>query len=144
MKWLGALARRRKKRDGINPKRDDELFQRMESTIAGKGLYLQKNLSLILLAREVGTNRTYVSSILKARGWTFSSYIGSFRVQLLIKILSAPGGTGLDAGTVADMCGFTSERTMNYYLGCTMGLTFSQFRRRCLLLSRAETERNSP
>ena len=126
--------RKEEKPDAAQLRREDELFQRIERRIVRKELYRQKHLSLYILAKEVGTNRTYVSNILKHKGLTFSAYMGSFRVLKVIQLLSEPSGDNLDAGAVANRCGFMSERTMNYYLTVSLGMTFTMLRRRIVLL----------
>lgn len=125
---------REEKPDAAQLKREEELLQRMERRLLRKELYRQKHLSMVMLAREVGTNRTYVSSALKHRGLTFSSYIGSFRVMKVVQLLSDPACANIDAGEAAELCGFMSERTMNYYLTVSLGVTFTLLRRRCLLM----------
>ena len=116
-------------------KREEELFIRMDRIIASERLYLNKNLSMAIMAREVGTNRTYLSAVLRNRDFTFSSYLGSFRVQRVLQLLADPALTGADAADIAEMSGFMSERTMNYYLNSTMGVSFSSIRRRTELMT---------
>ncbi len=122
------------KSDPARIRRDDELFQRMERIIAARGLYRRKNLSLAILVREVGTNRTYISAALARKGLNFASYIGSFRVQRVLQLLADPACSNMDAGEIAELCGFMSDRTMNYYLNATLGLSFSTIRRRTALM----------
>ena len=116
-------------------KKEDEIFQRMERVVASKRLYAQRNLSLDMLAREVGYNRSYISSTLRHRGFTFSTYIDTFRVQRLIQLLSDPGCSALEALELAERCGFLNDRAMNYHLNSIMGISFSFLRRRSLLMN---------
>ena len=143
--FLKSLFRRREEKpDAAQLRREEELLQKIERRIARKELYRQKHLSLVMLAREVGTNRTYVSLLLKHRGLTFSSYIGSFRVMKVVQLLSDPASANIDAGEAAEMCGFMSERTMNYYLTVSLGITFTLLRRRCTLMREYEKGEELP
>ena len=51
------------------------------------------------------------------------------------QLLADPAFTGVDAADIAEMSGFMSDRTMNYYLTATMGVTFSSIRRRTELMA---------
>ncbi len=135
LKHIFAPKPERQKSDPERARREEELFLRMDRIIASEGLYLNKNLSLAMIAREVGTNRTYLSAVLRNRDFTFSSYLGSFRVQRVLQLLADPAFTGVDAADIAEMSGFMSDRTMNYYLTATMGVTFSSIRRRTELMA---------
>ena len=87
LKHIFAPKPERQKSDPERARREEELFLRMDRIIASEGLYLNKNLSLAMIAREVGTNRTYLSAVLRNRDFTFSSYLGSFRVQRVLQLL---------------------------------------------------------
>ena len=50
-----------RKRQGVS---FEELFSRMEEVIVKKELYLESSFSRTRLAREVGSNRTYVTKAL--------------------------------------------------------------------------------
>ena len=101
--------------------------------VCGK-LFCRKSLSMDLLSRELCTNRTYVSGALRSRGFTFSDYVNSFRVQYLVKLLGSTSEQSLPAEVIADMCGFMSVRTLNYYVRKTYGISFSVLRRRVKLM----------
>lgn len=110
--------------------KDEELFDLMERTISSKGLYMDKSLSADTLARELGTNRLYLNRMLHNRGLRFTSYINTFRLQKAIQLLSLPENAGITIDEVALRSGFTSDRTMNYYVLKMMGVTAVVLKRR--------------
>ncbi|MBO4571590.1 MAG: hypothetical protein J5699_06670 [Bacteroidales bacterium] len=135
--WLKGL-QKPVKPDSAGLKREEALFRKMEYLLAFEGLYKQKHLSMVMLTKEAGSNRSYVSSALRHRGLSFSCYIGSLRVQRLMQIVSDEKYDSADASEVAEMCGFMSERAMNYYLNSILGISFTVLRRRAMLLREGE------
>ena len=129
---------KREKTDAAAMKKEEELFRKMEYLVAFEGLYKKKHLSMIMLSREAGSNRSYVSAALRHKGLNFSCYLGSLRVQKVMQLLADEEFANMEAGRVADLCGFTSERTMNYYLNRMLGMTFTALRRRAVLLREGE------
>lgn len=129
---LGRLGGRSRRRPAtsLECKREEVLFQKMEDVITASRLYCRKSLSVELLAKELTTNRTYVSRVLRHRGFTFSSYINGYRIQYAIVLLCNDSNASLSAEVIADMCGFMSERTLNYYIRKNFGISFSILRKR--------------
>jgi len=68
----------------------DELFDKMEKVIVQKQLFLDCGYRITDLAREVGTNRTYITRILKERGLNYVTYLNSFRIQYAMLLMSDP------------------------------------------------------
>lgn len=68
-------------------KEDLSLFDRLEKKMTEKKLYLQKDLSLDVLADQLNTNRTYLSDCIKnGCGKTYSNYISDLRLHAAIKL----------------------------------------------------------
>jgi len=123
------------KREKVNY---DKLMKVIEDNVRTKKSYLDKNYSLIMLANDVGSNRTYVSKALKNRGMSFSLYINSFRIQYAMALMGRDESSSLTVGQIASMSGFTNERTMNYYLSKSVGITAVMFRARMLDLKKQQ------
>ena len=102
-----------------------------------KSLFLDRNLSLELLSREVGTNRLYLSRALAASGG-FSRYINGIRVQYAAGLMASDEGQGLRISEIAEKSGFLSERVMNYYLVKHCGITAREMRRSVLASCQAK------
>lgn len=114
------------RRGGIT---DEELLCRMRNSMETKRLYLDRNYSIVKLATEIGSNRSYVTRALSSQGMTFHDFVNSFRIGYAIELLGEPRNAALSVEEIALSCGFASERTMNYYLRRNMGLTISSLRR---------------
>ncbi len=88
-----------------------EIADRADRVMEEKSLYLNPNLTLEQLAREVWSNRTYVSRALRLRrGVSFREYVCRFRMQYARKLGNRMGYGRSD---LAVRCGFNSVRAFN-------------------------------
>jgi len=110
----------------------DELFDKMEKVIVQKQLFLDCGYRITDLAREVGTNRTYITRILKERGLNYVTYLNSFRIQYAMLLMSDPENRKVRLADIAERSGFASDRAMNRYLVRRIGVTAAVFRKRAL------------
>ncbi|MDD2595233.1 MAG: helix-turn-helix domain-containing protein [Bacteroidales bacterium] len=106
------------------------LFKRMEMVMTQKQLFLNNSLTINKFAREVGTNRTYITRILSSKGFNFKTYINSFRIQYAIELLSKKRDERPYVPDIAEQSGFASARSMNYYMVKTIGVTAYTFIKR--------------
>ncbi|NLX41606.1 MAG: AraC family transcriptional regulator [Bacteroidales bacterium] len=118
-----------RKRQGVS---FEDLFSRMKEVIVKKELYLDSNFSRTLLAREVGSNRTYVTKALNAHGVGFYDYLNRYRLERAKQILSQKENSTMLMEEVACGSGFSSVRKMNYCMVQSEGITASQYRKRLL------------
>lgn len=74
------------------PNPTEELFRAAEQKVSSEKLFLQKELSLELLARELGTNRSYLSSCVNTcSGGNFNQWINNYRIAYVLeRIDTAP------------------------------------------------------
>ena len=74
--------------------------------------YTDSNLNITMLARMVGTNRTYLSMyISKTMHTSFYEYINQYRLRYVINLMKT-GDPSLKLETIATMSGFISGRAM--------------------------------
>lgn len=91
------------------PPLGDEMVTRMKTLFDDEKVYLEPKLSLTDLARQMGTNRTYLSQhINKTYGQTFYEFVNSFRIVHSEHLLAE---TDYNLETVAEMSGFNSLST---------------------------------
>ena len=109
---------------------NEELYRAIVRLMTQRKLYLDKNCSRAMLARELMTNRTYVSRALNAKGMTYAQFVNSFRVQHAIGLLSRPEHAATPLGDIAEMSGFSCVELMNRYLKKSAGLTARALRNR--------------
>ena len=81
--------------------------------ITDKKLYLDPKLTIHDLARQLGTNRTYLSNLINHHYNTnFVTFINQYRVEEAKKILSNPNYSDKKAlHDAIDFCGFQSEQS---------------------------------
>jgi len=73
-------------------------------------MYLNRDLTIDMLSRECGTNRTYLSTYLHEQlHQSFYDYVNTLRIQKVEQLLSH---SKLSQESIALQCGFNSARTM--------------------------------
>jgi len=90
-------------------KRDvlDEISDKVDEIMSSRQLYLDENLTLETLAKEVGTNRTYLSRMFNRRKQIgFENYLNRKRLAYAVSIADR----GLDVHMLVCECGFSSVR----------------------------------
>lgn len=102
------------------------LLIRMETLMAEKKLYLNSDLTLIVLAEELGTNRTYVSQIFNHElNVTFYQYVNKLRVEYACKRITE---SDEKLSSIAYESGFSSPANMVRVMREYIGMTPSQIR----------------
>ena len=96
-------------------------------------LYLNPQLSLNLVATEIGSNTKYLSIYLNRRlGCTFNNYINRFRVEEACSILrNMTDAERLNMTQVAQMSGFNSVSSFNRYFRSVKGGTPKDYYKNC-------------
>ena len=100
--------------------------------MAQRKLYLDPGCSRETFARELMTNRTYVSRALNARGLTFTQFVNSYRTQCAVALLARRDLADASLGDIAEMSGFASVDRMNLCLKKSAGLTACALRKRLM------------
>ena len=125
---------KRKKRKGrrrpYNRLGGQDLYARMVRLMTGRKLYLDKDCNRDRLARELMTNRTYVSRALNARGMSCAQFVNSFRAQHAIGLLASEDQAELPLADIAELSGFSTIESMNRYVKKCVGLTACALRKK--------------
>ncbi|MBR1539352.1 MAG: AraC family transcriptional regulator [Bacteroidales bacterium] len=100
---------------------DDEIYAKMDSLMRDKQLFLRKRLSRDEMAREVLTNRTYITRALKGRGLNFSQFVNAYRAQYAISLMLDERYRDVPPADIAEMSGFSHVDTMNRYIKKSAG-----------------------
>ena len=95
----------------------------MDSLMREKKLFLQRHLTREDMAREVLTNRTYITRALKGRGLNFSQFVNAYRAQYAIDLMLDGKHADMPPADIAEMSGFSHVSTMNRYIKKSAGLT---------------------
>ena len=91
------------------------IMARVDAKLQKEQLFLESRFTIDSLARNVGTNRTYLSQSIKMeRGLSFSDYINSFRIgyakQYIIERIAKDSSVRLFVDDIAMIAGFGSKR----------------------------------
>lgn len=111
---------------------EDEIYRKMQRLMRDKRLFLRKHLSRDDMAREVLTNRTYITRALHGRGQNFAQFVNSFRAQYAIELMLSDKYRDMPPADIAEMSGFSHVQTMNRYIKKSAGSTACAMRIRVL------------
>lgn len=91
-------------------KQERPLVERIEEVVTKQQLYLRHNLKVSDVAKELGTNRLYVSTAINEEmGISFSDYINKKRVNHAIHLMRT--NTQMTMYEIADLSGFSSDKS---------------------------------
>jgi AraC-like DNA-binding protein len=94
-----------------------------------KAIYRNPDLRLSLLAKELNTNRTYLSSLIKADfGNSYAGFINHYRVNEAKKLL-VDTENNMSINEISEKVGFKSVSSFNIFFKRFTGKTPATFRR---------------
>ncbi len=109
---------------------DQAIFDSMSSLMETERIYLDKGLNRDSLAERLGTNRTYITKIVKGNtGLTLPQWINRYRVKHARLILSDPAKGGMSVKDIADASGFSNVSTFNVVFKESVGMSPTAYRR---------------
>lgn len=86
---------------------NDFVWGRVKAAVEGKKMYLRSDLKISDVAREIATNRTYISrAVNRMVGTNFNAYLNRLRVEEARRIMNEDRSLTLDI--VAERAGFTT------------------------------------
>jgi len=90
---------------------DFRLVEKLEKMMDSDRIFLQSDLTLTQLCKEMGTNRTYLSSLINRQyGVNFNTYINQYRVNYINEYIANNPGT--DNDDLVQIGGFGSVSSM--------------------------------
>ena len=92
-------------------------------------IYLQHDISAMQLAKQIGTNRVYLSKHFASQGITYSTYINGLRIQHSINLYHEAVATHqpITVQQLAHKSGFHSYSTFNAAFKQSMGMTATEW-----------------
>ena len=104
------------------------IMERSDKVMSGCRLYLKHNLKICDLAREAGTNRSYMSiSIKSVKGQSFNQYVKSYRVGYAKELIRSKKTSTNEEIAIAS--GFSSARNFTRQFRIIEGTTPSRYRK---------------
>lgn len=92
------------------------LIARIDSAMEKDNLFLRPDLSIVMLAEQVGTNRTYVSKAIKdTKGCNFSDYVNRYRLDYAVELMKNTPKENIIVQNIAVQCGCGSIQTFYRY-----------------------------
>lgn len=109
-----------------------ELLNKVLNTFVDEKIYLNSQLNIMDLVQAVGTNRTYISSIINQQyKQNFCSFVNGYRVEeLKNKILENKDYTN---ETLAESCGFGSVISLRRAVSAKTGMSLNEWKKQILL-----------
>jgi AraC-like DNA-binding protein/tetratricopeptide (TPR) repeat protein len=116
-------------------KPDNEKFlpiiEKLEHLILEQEVFKQSGITMDQVARQIGTNRTYLSEAINAHYQkTFSSWLNRIRIDFAKELLADTKYDHLSVEGIAKTAGFASISTFNSNFKTEIGLTPSYFRKK--------------
>ena len=88
------------------------LIERIDAAMMQDNLFLDPDLSIVMLAEKVGTNRTYVSKVIKdTKCCNFSDYVNRFRIDYAVELMKKTPKDDIVIQNIAMQCGCGSIQT---------------------------------
>ncbi|MDD4656354.1 MAG: AraC family transcriptional regulator [Bacteroidales bacterium] len=126
-----------KEASSLPSKQYSSIIKKSDQIMLEKKLFLNNNLSLTDLAKEVGTNRTYLSTSIKTvKKQSFCEYLNSNRVEYSKKIIKEKiskcdtgiDSSGMTAEDYAIASGFSTTRNFVRCFKKKEGITPTQYK----------------
>lgn len=106
------------------------LFHEFKEWLENDKMYLNSDLNLNQAARELGTNRSYLSNAINSQGIKFTELINKYRIQEVIRIFEDPDNPSnhFTLEELANEAGFHTKSVFFDAFRKETGMTPSQFR----------------
>ena len=113
-----------------NHQKEILLFNRFEGWLEEYKYFLKPNFDLNWAAREIGTNRSYLSKSINSQGFGFSEYINKLRIKEVIKIFEDENDirNNYSLPEIASKVGFNTVSVFYNSFQKETGMTPSQYK----------------
>lgn len=114
-------------------KPDQQLIDKLVNYMIERRPYLDPELSLSSLARDLDINRSLLSQVINnGIGENFYDFVNKYRVEEVKRLMSDPGMSNFNLLGIALEAGFKSKSTFNLIFKRFTGLTPSEYRKNIL------------
>ena len=105
-----------------------KIYEELERKMKCEKLYRQKDLTLQMLAENLGTNTTYMSEVINSfSGKSFTGYVNAYRMEEVLAVLSDPYNEE-PLNSIFERAGYSSRTTYLRIFRTEVGCTPSQYR----------------
>lgn len=108
---------------------EENLKNLLRTEMEDHRVYLQKDLTVVQLAKQMGTNRATLSHFINNKMQkNFPQFINEYRVKEAVHLLSDPATSNYKIEVIGDMCGYKNRQVFHSSFKKVMGVTPMQFR----------------
>jgi len=105
-----------------------KIIDKLSVEFEQKKIYLNSQLNIMDVVKAVGTNRTYISSIINQEfDQNFCSFVNSYRIEELERVYSENPYFTFDE--LADQCGFGSVISLKRAVSAKTGMSMKEWKR---------------
>ena len=105
-----------------------EIHEKLLTEFQQNKLYLNSELNILDVVQVIGSNRTYISSIINQQyNQNFCAFVNSYRMEELKSILKTDSNIVNEA--LAERAGFGSVKSMQRTVTSTTGMTVGEWRK---------------
>jgi len=107
------------------------ILDKIQHLFTEKRIYLNSQLNILEVVNEVGTNRTYISTIINQQyGQNFCSFVNNYRIEELERVIVL--NPLYSTEMLADCCGFGSVNSLKRTIIVKYGLSIAEWKRQTL------------
>ena len=110
----------------------DEILSRVEALLEREELFRSSQLSINLLARRAGTNRTYLSRCFQLKRTSYVNYINNYRLKYAKKLIDSSVSDSKSIAEISELAGFPNPRSFAKCFSAKYGMNPSQYKREIL------------
>lgn len=120
----------------LNDNKIDTLYAKLCDLMVNDRLYTEAQLTREKMAERLGTNRTYLTAVIKEKtGMSYLQFVNSYRINEAIKMLSDKEKVNYPLKQIWSDLGFSSPSTFFKVFQQTVGITPSTYRKQFLEVS---------
>lgn len=118
------------KNSGLDDEKADQIFMRLKLYMNKEKPFLKEDLSLPVLARELGVTANHLSQVINQKsGSNFFNFVNGYRVEAVIAKFKDPALAAFSILGIAYDSGFRSKSSFNKIFKETTGQTPLQYRK---------------
>ncbi|NML68273.1 helix-turn-helix transcriptional regulator [Chryseobacterium sp. RP-3-3] len=112
----------------INDETAEKLFKELESMMRNDKMFQKTNLNISMLSTSLNVNYTYLSKIIRCKGYqNFSNYLNVHRINYVKKLIDESNLQKLTLMYIYTEAGFSNQATFNRVFKQIEGITPSEY-----------------
>lgn len=110
--------------------KDELIFQQLQTLFEQEHVFLNQDLTLVELSRQLGTNKTTLSRIINSSlHKNFPTILNEYRINEAVKLLTDKKNNRYKMEVISEMCGYHNRQAFHAAFKKETGLTPNDFRK---------------